>query len=715
MTSPLRDLFYPTSVAVVGVSPKPDNLGRNIIYNLTEFGFDGIIYEVGMAGGVFAGRRIYRSVSDIPDQVSLAVILTPARTIPGILEECGQKGVRYAVLESAGFSEFGEAGRAIEAQVLEVARRWGIRFVGPNGIGIMNLENGLCTPFPMLKRTVRRGDISVITQSGGMGLSIINMLSSEMLGLNKFVSAGNMLDSGTEDLMECLIDDPGTSFIAMYLESIHDGRRMVRVAAGSTKPILAIKANTSSLSKSIASSHTASLSSDDAVVDAAFRQCGIIRVSDVDALGSYLKVLRLPPMRGARLAVVSRSGGHAVVAADACEALGFTLPPFPKAFLSEIEQHFRASVIKLTNPLDLGDLFDMEIYKQILERTLQQQNVDGLVFLHTYVAGAETEGSRALMNAVAEMSHRYDKPVALCVSADNEEIAYLKRTVSYPIYSNPVECIRAMRLSLDFQGRRHGLQRAADPSSGSAPPADVTQIVREAASQKRDLLLHEAASVLQRYGVPVARSVKASSEAEAAAAALNFGFPVALKAISSQVSHKSDVGGVQLNLRNESAVRDAYAEMGNSISRLVPGAVLEGVLVQPMVVGGRELILGGRQDAQFGPVVVVGLGGVFVEIFGQVAMRIAPVGRQDALEMLSELRGFAILRGARGQASSDLDAVADALVQISRLLTDFPAIREVDVNPLRVFAPGAGCLALDARVIVTPNPTPGGQTSGTLA
>ncbi len=714
MSSPLRDLFYPTSVAVVGVSSNPDNLGRNIIDNLTEFGFEGIIYEVGISGGVFAGRRIYRSVSDIPDQVNLAVILTPARTIPGILEECGQKGVHFAVVESAGFSEFGEAGKAIEAQVLETARRWRIRFIGPNGIGIINMENGLCTPFPMLKRTVQQGDISLITQSGGMGLSIINMLSSEMLGLNKFISAGNMLDSGTEDLMDLLIEDPGTRYVAMYLESIHDGRRMMQVAAGSTKPILAIKANTSNLSKSIASSHTASLSSDDAVVDAAFRQCGIVRVSDVDALGSYLKVLRLPPMRGPRLAVVSRSGGHAVVAADACEVLGFTLPQFPAAFLNDIEQHFRASVIKLTNPLDLGDLFDMEIYQQILEQTLQQQDVDGVVFLHTYVAGAETSDSRRLVCAISEMSRRYDKPVALCVSADSEEIAYLKRTVAYPVYTNPVECIRAMRLSLDFQSRRPHPVRTPDSSRLQVSPTPVREIVGRAVSEGRDLLLHEATAVLEHYGIPVARSRIARSEDEAASAALDFGFPVALKAISGQVSHKSDVGGVQLNLRNESAVRDAYAEIGRSITRSIPSAILEGVLVQPMVVGGRELILGGRQDSQFGPVVVMGLGGVFVEIFGQLAMRIAPVSHQDALDMLSGLRGFAILHGARGQAPSDLDAVADTAVRLSRLLTDVPSITEVDVNPLRVFTAGAGCLALDARVVVARQPA-GAEPRGTTS
>jgi acetate---CoA ligase (ADP-forming) len=700
MTPSLRPLFYPTSVAVVGVSPNPQNLGRNIVQNLIEFGFEGIIYEVGISGGIFAGRRIFKSVSDIPDQVGLAVILTPAKTIPGILEECGQKGIRYAVVESAGFSEFGPEGKATEQEVLRVAQKWGIRFVGPNGIGIMNLENGLCTPFPNVKRTVDLGDVSIVSQSGGMGLSIINTMSSERLGLNKFASVGNMLDIGAEDLLDYLIDDPGTRCIGLYLESIHDGKRMMQVARRSPKPILAIKANIGKMSRSIASSHTASLSSDDAVVDAAFRQSGIIRVGDVDALGSYLKVLKLPPMRGDRLAVVSRSGGHAVVAADVSETLGFRLPEFPASFLTEIEKHFRASVVKLTNPLDLGDLFDMDVYKQILVQTLQQENTDGIVFLHTYVAGSETQGSRELISAIGNLSREYDKPIAICVSADSEEIGYLKRTSNYPIYTNPVECIRAMRLSLDYQ-RQLAIRGRSDDAPG--PTCDrpvVASLLDLAKAEGRNLLLHEATRVLQAYGIPSARFAVAQSQDEAAAAALDFGFPVALKVISDQVIHKSDVGGVQLNLRNESAVRDAYDEMMDRIGVACPGAEIQGVLVQPMLLGGRELILGGRQDAQFGPVVVVGLGGIFVEVFAQVAMRVAPVSRQDALEMLGELRGAAILKGARGEPGSDLDAVADAATRLSQLLCDFPAIREVDINPLRVFRPGAGCVALDARILL---------------
>jgi len=501
----LRDMFYPTSVAVVGVSPNPDNLGRNIVLNLQEFGFQGIIYEVGISGGIFAGRRIFKSVADIPDQVGLAVILTPARTIPGILEECGQKGIRWAVIESAGFSEYGEEGKALEQQVLAVARKWGIRFIGPNGIGIINMENGLCVPFPLLKRTVEPGDISIISQSGGMGLSIINMMSSENLGLNKFISAGNMLDTSAEELLEYLIEDPGTRLICLYLETIRDGRRLMGIARRSPKPILAIKANIGSLSRNIASSHTASLSSDDAVVDAAFRQCGIVRVNDIDALGAYLKILKLPPMRGDNLAVVSRSGGHAVVAADACETFGFRLPEFPKSFLEEIEKHFRASVIKLTNPLDLGDLFDLEVYRRIVEQTLRQEDVDGFVFLHTYVAGAETEGSRELIRSVAGLSSQYNKPVAICISADNEEMAYLKKQLRYPLFTNPVECIRALRMSLDYQRQRAARQSDEEPPRFPVDRQVVSDLIAKARAEGRNLLLHEAAAVLQAYGIPMAR------------------------------------------------------------------------------------------------------------------------------------------------------------------------------------------------------------------
>jgi acetyltransferase len=270
----MREIFYPTSVAVIGVSNSPDNMGRGIVFNLTEFGFQGIIYQVGPKGGVFAGRRIYSSLLDIPDKVDLAVILTPARTVPDLLEECGQKGVQWVVIESAGFREYGPEGKRIEERILEVARKYNQRFVGPNCIGVINMENGLSTPFPPLRRMVSPGDISLISQSGGVGMSILNLLANEGLGLNKFVSAGNMLNIQTEELLDYFIKDPGTRYILLYLEGIQDGRRLMEIASQSSKPIVAFKANIGQFGRMIASSHSASLSSNDKVVDAAFRQCG---------------------------------------------------------------------------------------------------------------------------------------------------------------------------------------------------------------------------------------------------------------------------------------------------------------------------------------------------------------------------------------------------------------------------------------------------------
>ena len=696
----MQKLFYPDSVVVIGVSTSPDNLARNIVLNLIDFGFDGIVHAVGQRRGVIATRRIYPSVLDIPDQVDLAVILTPAPTIPAILEECGRKGIRWAVVETAGFREYSETGREIEVAMQRVADAYGIRFVGPNCIGIINMENGLSLPFPRLKPFIQPGDVSVITQSGGVGLSVLNIMANEGLGLNKFVSAGNMLSIGAEDLLEYMIEDPGTKLIFLYLEGIQDGRRLMTTASRSAKPILAFKANVGRLGQRIAASHTASLSSDDRVIDAAFHQCGISRVYDATSLGNSLKALRLPPMRGENLAVISRSGGHAVIAADACELSGFTLAPFPEEFIAAIEQRFRASVIRLTNPLDLGDLFDLDVYAEIIERTVRQPWADGVFFLHTSTSETERDETRELLRRVSMISSQHDKPIAFYLSTSADETAYLKRTFDFPIFTQIVETIRALELSHQCYREQQVIHAEEQMPHFGVDREAVQTLVGNAGMRGRDLLLHEAVAVLTHYGIPVARSVQASTVEEAQAAAEQLGYPVALKVISESISHKSDVGGVQLNLRNGPAVAAAFQDMCERIQRAYPAGRIDGVLVQPMATGGRELILGGRQDAQFGPVVMVGMGGVFVEIFEEIALRVVPIGRREALAMIEELRGAPILMGARGHKRSDIDAVVDAILRLSQLLRDFPEIREVDINPLRVFREPDGCQALDARILL---------------
>jgi acetyltransferase len=514
----MREVFYPHSVAVIGVSDRPDNLGANIVNNLIDFGFQGIVHAVGPRGGVIATRRIYPSVNHIEDHVDLAVILTPAHTIPAIFEECGQKGIGWAVVETAGFREYGEEGHQIEDQLVHVAEKHGIRFIGPNCIGVMNLENGLCLPFPRLKPFIKLGDVSIISQSGGVGISALNLMANEGLGLNKFISAGNMLNIGTEDLLEYLINDPQTRLIFLYLEGIQDGRRLMEIARHSSKPILAFKANVGHLSTRIAASHTASLSSDDKVVDAAFHQCGITRVHDATSLGNSLKILRLPPMRGVNLAVISRSGGHAVIAADACELSGFHLAQFPAEFIREIEGHFRASVIRLTNPLDLGDLFDLDLYAEIVERTVKQPWVDGVVFLHTSVSDVERDQTRELIQRLTRLTNEYDKPVAVYVSTAADEVAYLKRAFDFPIFTQIVETIRALELSHRYYWELQEVHAAEEIPGFEVDQEAVQALIEGAQAQKRDLLLHEAVAVLTHYGIPVARSIQARTVEDVQAA-----------------------------------------------------------------------------------------------------------------------------------------------------------------------------------------------------
>ena len=696
----MKGIFSPQSVAVVGVSAKPDNLGRNIMLNLIDFGFDGIVYPVGPNGGAITTRRIYKSVLDIPDHVDMAVILVPARFVPQVMEECGQKGVKRAVVETAGFSEYSDEGKNIENKVVAIAKKYGIRFVGPNCIGVINMENGFCVPFPRLTPFIRKGEVSIISQSGGVGLSIMNHMAAEGIGLNKFASVGNMLNVSAEDLLEYYIEDEGTKTIFIYLEGIRDGRRLMQLAKRSPKPILAMKANIGKLGQSVAASHTASLSSDDRVVDTAFRQSGITRVHDVTTLSHYMKTLLLPPLKNKRLAIISRSGGHAIVAADACETVGFELAEFPESFIKDIEKHFRASVIKLTNPLDLGDLFDLDVYYNIVEQTLAQENVDGVAFLHTSVAKTEHEPTKDLITRLEALSKRFNKPIAVYVSANSAEVSSLRQNLDFPIFTQIVEMFRALKLDYEHSQMMAGVALEEESPAFVVEKPSVQRLIETAADESRDLLLNEAMDVLESYGIPTIRGLATSSAEEAGDAADSLGYPVAMKVISENISHKSDVGGVQLNLRNRSGVIEAFQDMNSRIRTAFPDAKLDGVMVQPMAIGGRELILGGRQDKQFGPVILVGMGGIFVEIFEQASMRIGPVSRKEAIAMIEELNGSQILMGARGQKRFDIDAIADAIVHLSQLLMDFPQIKELDINPLRIFHEGEGCLALDARIIL---------------
>jgi acetyltransferase len=699
MASVLQPFFNPETIAVVGVSASPDNLGRVISGNLQAFGFNGIVYEVGPKGGTLYGRRIYRAVSDIPDRVDLAVLLTPARVIPEVLEECGRKGIRSVIIETAGFSEAGPEGAELERVVTAIAAEHGIRFIGPNCIGLVNSHAGLSTAFVTLDPTLKAGGTSLVTQSGGVGISILNMLASEGGGLAKMVSVGNKVDIDENDILEYLIDDPETEIITMYLEGIRDGRRLMDLARSTDKPILIHKSNIGAAASGIASSHTAALSVDDAVVDAALRQAGIARFHDSETLVHYLKALAMPPMRGNRVAVLSRSGGHAVIAADACEIEGLELAELPQDFLDEAQTHLRANVITLTNPMDLGDLFDLDVYDQLAEGTLRMDGVDGMVFMHTYIVGPDGDRSQQLFERLHELSQSTNKPVAVYADTIATEVSRLKQVLPGPVFSEPSDAVRALALLRDYW--RAEIPPPVRPD-GPADAAAVQAIIDTCRAEGRDPLLQEAMAIVKAYGVPVIECRLASDEDEAAAAAVEMGLPAVLKVVSPEISHKSDFGGVQLNLRREEGVRAAYREMLSAVADRAPGSHVYGIMVQPMLRHGRDLIVGARLDPNFGHVVLAGMGGVFVEVFRDTAIRVAPFQRPAAEAMLKGLRVWPVLEGVRGQEASDVDALVDAVLGVTRLVTDFPEIVELDLNPVRVMGTGKGCLALDARMTLAP-------------
>ncbi len=681
----MEGFFLARDIVVIGVSDFPDNLGRLIVRNLMDFGFRGSIHLVGPKGGTCMGHRIRGSVSEIRDPLDLAVVLVPASVVPDVLAECGKKGIRRIIVESAGFRELGEEKIGLELKVKEILRRYRIRMIGPNCLGVVNRGTGLAVSFFPLARDVPLGGISVVSQSGGVGVMAINFLEAENLGLNKFASIGNELDVKESDLLEYLGNDSETGLIYCYLEGISDGRRLMNGAFENRKPIIFHKSNNGEAGSSIARSHSASLSGDDRVVDAALKQCGIIRVKEPGEAIELLKAFSLPAPKGDRLAIIARSGGHAVIAADAAEEYGFRLPPYPDGFFDLLKAKSKANVIRFQNPLDLGDVYDIPLYRTLIEKTMEREDVDGVVLLHSYQGSLDVEESHRLLKSLTELITRYEKPLAVSIFTTKGELDLIRPGLSFPIFNDAREAIRSLARVRDWARHRpvaFSVERpgGADPSGAGA----------ELASSPRGVLPpHKLGAVLEAYGIECIPWERAGTEEEAAAAAERLGYPVVLKTAEPEVIHKSDAGGVCLNIRDHVEFKAAY----DRIRRLGPS-----MLVQKMSAPGLEWLIGGRRDDHFGPVVVAGLGGIYVEIFNEVGIRVGPVGREEAARLVDDCRGARLLAGARGRPPLDRRSLEDVIVRVSWLLSDFPEIRELDLNPVNVSE--TGCRVLDWRASI---------------
>ncbi len=680
----LGPLFNPRSVLLTGVSPEPGNLARSSLYNLVTFGFKGAIHLLGRKEVELFGHTIRTSWDDIPDGIDVAVILTPARTVAETLDQCGRKGIRYAIVQSAGFTELGGEGEVLAAEVKAVAHRHGIRFTGPNGLGIIHPSHGFAPIFIPLRPQWRFGGVSIATQSGGMGFAYLWTMADQNVGVAKFVSMGNKMDLDEVDYLDYYAKDPETRAVVLYLEGIVRGRALFEALRDCGKPVLVHKAGHTEGGSKMAFSHTAALTADDDVLGAMLRQAGATRVHTMEDVISRSKVVELPPCRGSRVAVISRSGGHAVVAADCAAESGFQLPPFSPEFLAAAAGR---QVMRKGNPLDLGDVFDFDLYARLLETAVQDPGFDAVLLLFGYFPPFETEASRRLLPKIHELNDRYGKPVALILLADEHELTEVRRAQPNTYFNSVEEAFAALKVSRDHQVR---LQALATATPDAAPAGIDAASARVANAPDGTMPMDEAFRVLSDAGIPTAPSVLVQSVADLSNVPP---FPVAAKVASARAVHKSDVGGVQLGIPDRAALEAAVADLAG---RFGPFGEGEGVLVQSMAAPGVEAIVGGRQDPVFGPLVVVGLGGVLVEVLKDTAIRLAPVSLASARDMIAELKGAALFRGVRGRAPADVEALARVVHAVSYLVAGCPAMGEIDLNPVLVHPHGA--TVVDVRI-----------------
>lgn len=698
----MKELFYPRSIVVVGVSENIMNVGRWVVNNLKLACFEGPVYSVGLRGGTLDGQPIYTSVLDVPRPIDLAAIVVPAAVVPSVMEQCGQASVKWAVVMTSGFSEVAGERTDLENAMLDISQRYGIKLIGPNCVGILNTRNHLAAFFaPLPVADLIEGPVGIMAQSGSVALETSATLSRHKVGVSKFVSLGNKLATDEADLLKYLVEqDEDTKQVAMYLEGIVDGRGLYEQARRSDKPIVLYKANIVPGGSIAARSHTAALASDDAVVEAMCRQANIVRARNFNQFIDFSKVLSLAPMKGNNVGIVSVSGGAGVVLADYCYLHGFNVPDVPQSVLDEIQQRARTQAIRRGNPLDLGDSYDRGLVVDSAAAFMRLPHIDGVLLCLPFNPEMEAIGppTEEVNRRLMELAQTIQKPLVVSFSPKMYPIDLVRSQIGLPIFTQPEEAVEALAASRDYWKRRN--RSCGSLPTFTADKSSVGCIIAEARAEGRSELGERAADVLAAYGLNVEVPRPASTPEQAVAIAREIGYPVVMKVRSPQISHKSDVGGVALGLSSDRAVVSAFRRIISSAKKHRPDATILGVTVQKMVVGGREVIIGSKWDEQFGPVVMFGLGGILVELLKDVSFRLAPLTPLDALDMIDEVRTSQLLRGFRGEPPSDVDAVVDALLRVSQLVTDFPEIAEVDINPLKVFAPGLGCRAVDARVFV---------------
>jgi acetyltransferase len=699
----LHNIFYPESIAILGANRVPGTVPNDIVQNLIKSDFQGIIYPVSPKERFISGLKTYKYVIDITDPIDLAILVFPSSVCHMALEQCGQKGIKSAIIISAGFREVGGMGIEREEKILKIAEKYGISFIGPNCLGIINTDLSVQLNASFARRMPREGSIGFISQSGALCTAVLDYAQAKHIGFSKFVSFGNKTDINEIDLLYYLGEDPRTKVILLYLEEISDGTALMKAAneiiVTTGKPILAIKSGRTSEGATAAASHTGSLAGSDKITEAAFRQSGIIRCNDIEEM--FIKAIAMayqPLPKNKRVAIITNAGGPGVLTTDAAIDKGLELAKFSE----ETTLTFKKSLpntANINNPVDIIGDARVDRYHIAVSKALEDKNVDGVFVILTPQSMTDIE---SIAREICKISALHQKPLYTSFMGEADVapgIDILQRN-EIPHYSLPESMSIAYTAAWNFN--KSLVQLTEKPEIFTDVDKTKAHALLNEALQNGRKLIPEATAIpiLAAYGLPVVEGRLVQSENEAAAWAEKLGFPLVMKIVSDDIVHKYDAGGVILNINSLKAAKVAYGKIIQNVTRLRKDARIDGIYMRKMIPGGEEVILGMKRDISFNVVLMFGLGGIFVELYKDVSFRIAPVGKMTAKSMIEETKASALLSGFRGRAKCDINDVITNIQRLSQLVLDCPQIKELDINPLIVLEETKGSFVADVKIML---------------
>ena len=696
----LDKIMKPKSIAVIGASTKPKTIGSEIMQRLRDYKFNGNIYPINPKGGIIEGFQAYTSIKEVPSEVDLAVIVVNSKFVLDTIDQCHEKGIKGLCIITAGFKETGKEGAELERQLLQKVRDYGMRCVGPNCLGVLNTNDSIKMDATFAESLPVKGDIGFVSQSGALGGGILNILKDLNLGFAQFVSIGNQADINAETMLEYWENDDDVKQILLYMESIQNPQNFRKLASRITKkkPILALKAGRSAAGASAASSHTGSLAGADKAAAALLKQSGVIREFSLKNLFANAKAFSNCPIpKGNRVAIITNSGGPGIMATDAVCESGMQMAKITDETKEKLRS-FLPAAASVKNPIDMIASAPIEHYKQTLETVLEDENVDMIAVIYLPFLGLkDIDVAQALMEIKAKNPQ---KPIiGVFMTTSDFFVKISNMDVNMPFYMYAEEAAEAMT-RLDEQRRWMETPQGSIPSF-NVDKAKVETIIKNSLKEGRDQLTTlESIDVLEAYGIRACKYGLATNEEEVAKLGNQIGYPVVMKMTSKTTSHKTDVGGVVVNIKDEAQLRNEYKALLQRLEAkgLLEG--LEGVIIQEMVKGSREMVCGIATDPQYGPMMMFGLGGVFVEVMKDVTFRIAPLTDNDAMDMIKSVKAYKLLEGARGTTPAQIGQIQETLLRLSQLVSDYKFIDELDINPLLISEKTGEGIAVDGRIKV---------------